>query len=116
MKRSSKFKEKMYDSSSAPVIMVLGGIERMEGMLRQCLEERGFSCFYHPGHMTSSGCRRLEEAVRRSRCVLCCLRCNSHGACLAAKKFCRKHGVPIRFVPNASISSIKKVITEVELC
>jgi hypothetical protein len=94
---------------------VLGGVEGMAGTLRQCLEERGFSCFYHPGHMTS-GCRRLEEAVRRSRCVLCCLRCNSHGACLAAKKFCRKHGVPIRFVPNVSISSIKKILTEVDLC
>ncbi|MBC7355449.1 MAG: hypothetical protein JG774_1771 [Desulfomicrobiaceae bacterium] len=115
MKKNNKINKKKCKSVGASRIMVLGGVEGMAGTLRQCLEERGFSCFYHPGHMTS-GCRRLEEAVRRSRCVLCCLRCNSHGACLAAKKFCRKHGVPIRFVPNVSISSIKKILTEVDLC
>jgi len=114
MDTNMKFREKNSSEGRRSVVMVLGGIERMEGQLRRCVAERGLECQYHPGHMTS-GCRRLEDAVRRSCCVLCCLRCNSHAACLAAKKLCRKYGVPLHFVPCMSISGIRKILETLEI-
>lgn len=90
-------------------VLIVGGITKFRHLYRDLVESGGGVFDYHDGYMTS-GKQNLEARVKRSDLVICPVNCNSHGACIKVKRFCRKHNKAINMLPSASISAISSAL------
>jgi len=88
-------------------ILIVGGMSKLKEFYRDLIEKMGgiFEC--HDGN-TQRGENVLHNLVGRVDIVLCPIDCNSHGACLSVKKFCKRQNKPYRMLPNSSLSSISR--------
>jgi hypothetical protein len=93
-------------------ILIVGGLPKMEFLYRRLIEENGGIFDYHNGQVRG-GTKELEHQVIRADVVLCPIDHNSHAAALAAKRFGKKHGKPVRMLPNSSLSTISQALQAV---
>ncbi len=92
-------------------VLIVGGIERMEPLYRQLIEDHGHIFEYHAGHLRKGG-NKLENCVQRADMILCPVNCNSHSACLQVKQLCKKHNKSLQIMKNFSLSAIGRTIGE----
>lgn len=90
-------------------VLIIGGLTRMEVLYRDMVETNGGVFEYHNGDMRN-GSRDLEKSVKRADMILCPIDCNSHGACIMVKRFCKKYGKPFQMLPSSGASSVFKAI------
>jgi len=90
-------------------ILIVGGIERMESLYRDMVEDLGGRLDYHSGHV-KGGARGLEHSVRRADMVLCPVNCNSHAACSLVKKLGKKYNVPVHMLSGFSLTSVSQLL------
>ncbi len=90
-------------------VLIVGGIERMEALYRQIIEAAGGIMEYHDGNM-HGGTMQLENSLRRADIVLCPVNCNSHNACLMAKRLGKKYERPVYMLTSSSLSSISRAL------
>ena len=86
-------------------IAYVGGREAAVRHFRD-LVERSNGRFSHHDGTTEGAAARLDRVLHQADVVLCPVDCVSHGACLKAKKFCKRTAktfVPLR---SASLSSL----------
>jgi len=95
-------------------VLIVGGMTKMECFYRKAVETCGGAFEYHDGYMQNGGISALENKVRRADLVLCPVNCNSHGACLTAKRLCRKYGKMVRMLSGGSLSSIAQSLWQYE--
>ncbi len=94
-------------------VLIVGGIKKMENFYRKVVETCGGTFEYHDGYM-HAGRGSLESKVRRADLVLCPVNCNSHGACLVAKRLGKKYGKTVRMLAGSSLSSISQSLWKFE--
>ncbi len=92
-------------------ICIVGGVERMENLYRNYIENNGGSLDYHSGSM-QSGIAKLERFLQRADMIICPINCNSHTACLKVKDLARKLGKKYYMLPTGSLSAVKKLLHE----
>ena len=92
-------------------ILIVGGIDRMESLYRQLIEENGGIFEHYDGHM-KGGKRALENRIRRADIVLCPVNINSHNACSVAKKLGKKYSKPVHMLAGSGLSTISQALLE----
>jgi len=92
-------------------ILVVGGINRMESLYRQLIEENGGIFEYHNGHI-KGGKKALENRIRRADIVLCPVNINSHNACSVVKKMGKKHRKSIQMLAGSGLGVISQALSE----
>jgi hypothetical protein len=90
-------------------VLIVGGITKLEVLYRKAVEASGASFDYHDGYMQSGG-SALEKKVRRADLVLCPVNCNSHGACLLAKRLGKKYRKQVRMISGSSLSAVAQTL------
>jgi regulator of replication initiation timing len=90
-------------------ILIVGGIERMESLYRELIENSNGIFEYHDGHI-KNGVKKLESRLKRADVVLCPVNCNSHGACSVVKNLAKKHRKTVHMLSNSSISTVSGVL------
>lgn len=96
----------MFDLCSRRILIV-GGMSKLKEFYRDLIEKMGGIFEYHDGNI-NSGKNVLHSLVDRADIILCPIDCNSHGACLFVKKFCKRQNKPFHMLPSSSISSISR--------
>ena len=91
--------------------LIVGGITRMESLYRQVIEGSGGRMEYHDGYM-KSGCKKLENLLKRSDVVLCPVSCNSHAACSMVKNLAKKYKKPVHMLTNSSLSAVTQALLD----
>ena len=92
-------------------ILIVGGIDRMESLYRQLIEENGGIFEHYDGHM-KGGKRALENRIRRADIVLCPVNINSHNACSVTKKLGKKYSRPVHMLAGSGLSAISQALLE----
>ncbi len=92
-------------------ILIVGGIDRMESLYRQLIEENGGIFEHYDGHM-NGGKRALENRIRRADIVLCPVNINSHNACSVTKKLGKKYSRPVHMLAGSGLSAISHALME----
>ncbi len=92
-------------------ILIVGGINRMESLYRQLIEENGGIFEYYDGHM-QGGKRALENRIRRADIVLCPVNINSHNACSVVKKMGKKHRKSVQMLAGSGLGAISQALLE----
>ena len=92
-------------------ILIVGGINRMESLYRQLIEENGGIFEHYDGHM-KGGKRALENRIRRADIVLCPVNINSHNACSVVKKMGKKHRKFVQMLAGSGLSTISHALLE----
>lgn len=90
-------------------VLMVGGIEKFRSHYQNIAQEHNCSLEYHSGHCRD-GEVDLSNKIGRCDFVLCPVDINSHAACLAVKKFCKKMNKDFHILNSSSISSIRKAI------
>lgn len=92
-------------------ILIVGGINRMEPLYRQLIEENGGIFEYHDGHI-KGGKKALENRIRRADIVLCPVNINSHNACSVVKKMGKKHRKSVQMLAGSGLGVISQALSE----
>ena len=92
-------------------ILIVGGINRMESLYRQLIEENGGIFEYHDGHI-KGGKKTLENRIRRADIVLCPVNINSHNACSVVKKMGKKHRKSVQMLAGSGLGVISQALSE----
>jgi hypothetical protein len=92
-------------------ILIVGGINRMESLYRQLIEENGGIFEYHDGHI-KGGKKTLENRIRRADIVLCPVNINSHNACSVVKKMGKKHRKSVQMLAGSGLGVICQALSE----
>ncbi len=92
-------------------ILIVGGINRMESLYRQLIEENGGIFEYHNGHI-KGGKKALENRIRRADIVLCPVNINSHNACSVVKKMGKKHRKSVQMLAGSGLGVISQALSE----
>ncbi|MEA3416051.1 MAG: DUF2325 domain-containing protein [Thermodesulfobacteriota bacterium] len=92
-------------------ILIVGGIDRMESLYRQLIEENGGRFEHYDGHM-KGGKRALENRIRRADIVLCPVNINSHNACSVVKKMGKKHRKSVQMLAGSGLGTISQALLE----
>ena len=92
-------------------ILIVGGIDRMESLYRQLIEENGGIFEHYDGHM-KGGKRALENRIRRADIVLCPVNINSHNACSVTKKLGKKYSRPVHMLAGSGLGAISQALLE----
>ncbi len=90
-------------------VLMVGGIEKFRNHYQEVASEHNCSLEYHSGHCRD-GEVDLSNKIGRCDFVLCPVDINSHAACLAVKKFCKKMDKEFFMLNSSSISSVRKAI------
>ncbi len=90
-------------------VLMVGGIDRMEGRYRELVETCGGTLEHHNGTM-KKGAQKLKNSMLRADVVLCPVRNNSHAACLQVKKLGKKFKKPVYLLSNFSINAVSQVV------
>lgn len=92
-------------------ILIVGGINRMESLYRQLIEDNGGIFEYHDGHI-KGGKKPLENRIRRADIVLCPVNINSHNACSVVKKMGKKHRKSVQMLTGSGLGGICQALSE----
>ncbi|RLB79210.1 MAG: hypothetical protein DRH24_13135 [Deltaproteobacteria bacterium] len=92
-------------------ILIVGGINRMESIYRQLIEDNGGIFEYHDGHI-KGGKKPLENRIRRADIVLCPVNINSHNACSVVKKMGKKHRKSVQMLTGSGLGVISQALSE----
>jgi hypothetical protein len=92
-------------------ILIVGGINRMESLYRQLIEENGGIFEYHHGHV-KGGKKALENQIKRADFVLCPVNINSHNACSVVKKMGKKHRKSVQMLAGSGLGVISQALSE----
>ena len=92
-------------------ILIVGGIVKIKNRYKKLIEENGGIFEYHDGYM-KGGTEGLKKQVRRADLVLCPVNCNSHNACLVAKKIGKKYSRPVHMLSGSGLSAISQALLE----
>jgi len=92
-------------------ILIVGGMNRMESLYRQLIEENGGIFEYHDGHI-KGGKKVLENRIRRADIVLCPVNINSHNACSVVKKMGKKHRKSVQMLAGSGLGVISQALSE----
>ncbi|RZB33398.1 MAG: hypothetical protein SRB2_04037 [Desulfobacteraceae bacterium Eth-SRB2] len=92
-------------------ILIVGGINRMESLYRQLIEENGGIFEYHDGHI-KGGKKPLENRIRRADIVLCPVNINSHNACSVVKKMGKKHRKSVQMLTGSGLGVICQALSK----
>jgi DNA gyrase/topoisomerase IV subunit A len=92
-------------------ILIVGGINRMESLYRQLIEENGGIFEYHDGHI-KGGKKALENRIMRADIVLCPVNINSHNACSVVKKIGKKHRKSVQMLAGSGLGVISQALSE----
>lgn len=92
-------------------ILIVGGINRMESLYRQLIEENGGIFEYHDGHI-KGGKKALENRIMRADIVLCPVNINSHNACSVVKKMGKKHRKSVQMLAGSGLGVISQALSE----
>jgi hypothetical protein len=92
-------------------ILIVGGINRMESLYRQLIEENGGIFEYHDGHI-KGGKKALENHIKRADIVLCPVNINSHNACSVVKKMGKKHRKAVQMLTGSGLGVICQALSE----
>ncbi|MBN2427716.1 MAG: DUF2325 domain-containing protein [Deltaproteobacteria bacterium] len=90
-------------------VLMVGGIDRMEGRYRELVETCGGTFEHHKGTM-KKGVKKLKSSLRRADVVLCPVCNNSHTACQQVKKLGKKFNKPVYLLSNYSLNTISQAI------
>ncbi len=90
-------------------IAMVGGIDSLECYYRQLVEEMGGTFHRHNGSCQSGDCN-VETCVRKADLVVCPIDVNSHNATKAAKKICKRYGIPCCFPRTAGLTGLRMAI------
>lgn len=93
-------------------ILIIGGITKFKHLYKGLIESCGHKCVYLDGYMRR-GDKLLERKIIKCDMVFCPVDCNSHNACASAKKFCRKHGKPIKMLTSSSVTNMAQAIKSI---
>jgi hypothetical protein len=93
-------------------ILIIGGITKFKHMYKDLIESCGHKCEYLDGYM-KGGDKLLERKIMKCDMVFCPVDCNSHNACVSAKKFCRKHGKPIKILTSSGVTNMAQAIKSI---
>ncbi len=94
-------------------ILIIGGITKFKQLYKDLIENCGYQCEYLDGYMRG-GDKLLERKIIKCDMVFCPVDCNSHNACASAKKFCRKHGKPIKILTSSGITNMAQAIKSID--
>lgn len=92
-------------------ILIVGGINRMESLYRQLIEENGGIFEYHDGHI-KGGKKALENRIMRADIVLCPVNINSHVACSVVKKMGKKHRKFVQMLAGSGLGVMSQALSE----
>ncbi|RZB33470.1 MAG: hypothetical protein SRB2_04023 [Desulfobacteraceae bacterium Eth-SRB2] len=92
-------------------ILIVGGINRMESIYRQLIEDNGGIFEYHDGHI-KGGKKALENRIMRADIVLCPVNINSHNACSVVKKMGKKHRKSVQMLAGSGLGVISQALSE----
>ena len=93
-------------------ILIIGGITKFKQLYKDIVESCGHECEYLDGYMRG-GDKLLERKIIKCDMVFCPVDCNSHNACTSAKKFCRKHGKPIKILTSSGVTNMTQAIKSI---
>jgi hypothetical protein len=96
----------------AKCILVIGGITKFKQLYKDLIESHGHQCEYLDGYMRG-GDKLLERKIKKCDIVFCPVDCNSHNACASAKKFCRKHGKPIKILTSSGVTNMAQAVKSI---
>jgi hypothetical protein len=96
-------------------IAVVGGVERIEHVLRDIAARAGHTLAYHSGHMGGSGAHALGELVTRAELVIVTTDVNSHGAVQLARRLARKAGVPVILLRRCSPARFAAIVAGLDV-
>ena len=85
-------------------IAYLGGRAGLIGHFRELIQRANGELIHHDGGVDDSA-GRLGRILGRADAVLCPVDCVSHGACLRAKRFCKRAAKPFVPLRSAGLSS-----------
>jgi hypothetical protein len=92
-------------------IAMVGGIDSLERHYRSLVETMGGVFERHNGECGNGLCR-IDACIRNADLVVCPFHVNSHNAAKAAKKFCKRYGIPCSFPRSAGLAGLKSAIGE----
>ncbi len=93
-------------------IFIVGGVERMEALYRDFIEENGGFLDYHSGDM-KQGSKKIENCMQRADVIICPINCNSHTACIKVKNLAKKCGKAFHMLPTGSLSAVKSLLQSI---
>ena len=95
-------------------ILIIGGITKFKQLYKDLVKSCGHECEYLDGYMRG-GDKLLERKIIKCDMVFCPVDCNSHNACASAKKFCRKHGKPIKILTSSGVTNMAQAVKSINL-
>ncbi len=106
-----------FDSSNIPAecpkkILLVGGLEGLKSSYAQLANQMSLNLDYHNG-CCKNGIESLSNKIGRCDAVICPIDINSHSACLAVKRFCKKMNKSFYMVNRSSISSLEETLKEI---
>jgi len=93
-------------------ILIIGGLTKFKQLYKDLVESFGHKCEYLDGYMRG-GDKLLERKIIKCDMVFCPVDCNSHNACVSAKKFCRKHGKPIKILTSSGVTNMAQAVKSI---
>ena len=94
-------------------ILIVGGITKFKQKYKDLIENCGYKCEYLDGYMRG-GDKLLERRIMKCDMVFCPVDCNSHNACASVKKFCRKHGKPIKILTSSGVTNMAQAVKSID--
>ncbi|MGD9826568.1 DUF2325 domain-containing protein [Desulfobacter sp.] len=94
-------------------IFMIGGITKMKAYYKDIVEKAGGKFEYHDGYIKGAG-MDIEAMVKKSDLVICPVSCNSHNACIKAKKLCNQHKIPLKILSSSSLSAVTQAVFSLE--
>ncbi len=91
-------------------IAIVGGVERMEPLLRAVAAERGRQLEFHGGHMSGPASGRLKAMVDRVDVVVIVTDVNSHAAVTHARTLARRVGRRVLLVRRLGPSQLREML------
>jgi hypothetical protein len=92
-------------------IAMVGGIESLERHYRKLVEVFGGEFHRHSGECGNGQCH-IDACIRNADLVVCPVDVNSHNAAKAAKRICKRYGIPCCFPRSAGLMGLRSAIEE----
>ncbi len=93
-------------------VLLVGGLDRCQHLYKDVIESQGAEFRHHNGTKISNK-SKLTDMVHWADIVFCPVNINSHNACLKVKSICQKNNKDYYMMPSASISSLKKTLSQI---
>ena len=92
-------------------VLYVGGRDRQWARFRVLVERQNGRFLYHDGGVDDSR-KRLGSILPQADAVLCPLDCVSHDAVNRVKRFCKRNGKQLVFLPRSSLAAFTRGLNE----